>query len=351
MHTVFLVHGMGDWTTDWSKSIQGAIKKYYNPDKFKFLKTWPFDEQFRFVEINYNKFFDEYLAAAKKQASTLAKWNKLVPSVDSGLLGVLGTVVDEASKAPAHNFLVTHLADVALFMATDLGELVKNSVAEQILKALQPPFNPNKDSWSVIAHSLGTRVITEVLQAGFTTTPDLRPFGKPKVLTAIANVSRLLQSFSTGDVYHNAVFPSKSASHGACKHFINVTHRLDPFAFVREFDPPSDFGDGKAFMDDVYHPIKLSATDITSKEIHSLEHYLRHPRVHTTLFQYLIPGSGFAKPTQQELKQALEDYRTETIGIELTASWRATLEGLKANPFQTIPEIFALWEKYGHLIA
>jgi hypothetical protein len=332
MHTIFLVHGMGTYKAGWSNSVQTA---------------------FKFAEITYDPFFVEYLDAAKKQAADLSKWNKLVATLPDGALGIVRTVVDAASTAPADNFLVNSLGDVGFFVATDIGELIKNDLAKQFTDGLGANFDPAGDRWSMIGHSLGTRVITEFLQAGFTGGATMRAFGKARVLMQVANVSRLLEDLSplnVGDVYQNAVYPSLASTNGVCTHFINATHRLDPFAFIDEFDPPATFGDGRAFLDSLYHGVKLPAADITSKDVHSLEHYLLHPTVHTTLFQYLIPGSGARGPTVKEMSSAMDDYRQQTLAAKITNAWRDLLSNLKLEPFSTLTQIFAVWQNYGNLL-
>src|SRR3569833_124075 len=258
VHVILLVHGMGNCAAGWSNSLQTALKGYYDPAKYSFLAPFTFDNEFKFAEISYNKNFVDYLADARTQANALSKWSKLATGLSGDVMGVLQRVVDAASHVPADNFLVNSLGDVAFYLASDIGELVKNDVAAQIATALAPPFDPTTDRWSVIGHSLGTRVVTDVLQAGFTAAPNLRAFGKARNVIQIANVSRLIQKFAapfapTGDVYHGAVYPSLSAANGCCTHFINATHRLDPFAFIEEFDPPADFGDKAVFLSNLYH--------------------------------------------------------------------------------------------------
>jgi hypothetical protein len=352
MHFVFLVHGMGDFASGWSNTIQTALKKYYDPAKYAFLKDFPFDANFKFVEITYNQIFTEYLAEAKTQAATLAKWNKLTAGLTGDALGILQKVVGAASGAPANNFLVNYLGDVAFYMATDIGQEIKNDIIGQIGKGLGASYDPSQNDWSIIAHSLGTRVVTEVLQAGFTATPSLRAFGKAKLLMQVANVSKLLEDlpYHTGDVYHNAVYPSSTGTNGVCSQFINASHGLDPFTFIDAFDPGSDFGDRNALINGLYHPVNLSAADITSKNVHSLDHYMLHPSIHTTLFQYLVPGGGWAGPTSVEMNTAMAEYHTLTLQAQVSADWKAQLANLKSDPFSTIPQIFALWQKYGALL-
>jgi hypothetical protein len=354
VHSIFLVHGMGDFAAGWSKSIQADIQKYYDPAKYAFLKDFPFAQNFSFVEITYNNYFTEYLAAAKQQASTLAKWDKIAAGLSGDVLGILQQVVTAASSAPADDFLVNYLGDVAFYMASDIGQEVKTSILEQIDTALGGAnYDPSENSWSIIAHSLGTRVVTEMLQAAFTEIPSQLSYGKAAVLMQVANVSRLLQDlvpYKTGDVYHCAVYPSSTAANGVCTHFVNATHPLDPFAFIYEFDPHADFGDGNALSNGLYHPVRLNTADVTEVDVHALEHYMLHPAVHTTLFQYLLPGSGSSGPTPAEMTAAMASYRKLTLEAQVSAEIKTQLSDLQSDPFSSISQIFQVWQKYGALL-
>lgn len=355
MHHVFLLHGMGNSKTGWAEKPVALIKAHYDSKKYSFLKNFPAAKTFRFHEINYNDIFDEYLEEAKKNADKLGDWGKLAKLKDPDVLGFLGDVV-QLAKSPKNKdrFLVTHIADVLLFMATDLGELVKNRIAEAITTKLKKEnYHSANDDWSIFAHSLGTRVTTELMQVGFSGRPSLASFGKAKFLMMIANTSKLLQDlspFNAGDVYRNLVYPNKGTM-GVCKQYINVTHRLDPIAFIHEFSPGATWGDGNVFLHKLYHPIKLDVSDITSKEIHSLEHYLEHPLVHTALFRFLLPGSGRLGPTQKELDDELGAYRERTLTTQVTDIWREALGALKNMDFEKLKNIRAAWERYGQLLS
>jgi hypothetical protein len=340
---------------EWAAGIKRTIQEFYDPKKYAFLEKYPFKDNFDFCPINYNAFFEEYLKEAEEQAERLGSWSKLAHPIDLDELEILRKLVDLASKAPSDKFAVSHLADVALFIATDVGELIKNSIAGQISARLSADkFKPARDSWSIIAHSLGCRVMTEVLQAGFTSVPSLIHFGKARLVMMIGNTSRLLQKYSpfnAGDVYHNAVYPSVDATRGVCDYYVTATHRLDPVAFIEEFDPPATFGDHRTRIDEVYHGVKLALEDVTSKHIHDAEHYLRHPDVHIALFRYLLPGTGSRKPTQSELTKARDAYREEALLAQVTDVWRNSLANLKNKPSLKIGEIFDVWEEFGALLS
>ena len=357
MHYIFLVHGMGN---GWTEDAEEIVKRHYKKESYGFLAdSWPFDKYFKLETVDFNAVFEEYLAQAKEQGDKLEQWPGLKGGLQSGLINALGRIVDLAKTDPnKNNFAVTHLADVALYMATNLGELVKNEIMKKMTTYLaEQNFSAKRgDKWSVIAHSLGTRVMTDVLHLGFSTQPGLRNYGKAEVLMMVANVSKLLQElppWSGGNVYETQVYPSAGPL-GACWNFINATHTLDPFAIIHEFDPPPDFGDGYAFIDQVYHGMRLAMADTTSKEVHSFEHYMEHPDVHTALFRYLVSRKGKAGPTNKEMEEARRVYRLNTLGAELTKDLREKLDALK-QPWSDKYEdqfaaMFDIWEEYGELI-
>ena len=84
--------------------------------------------------------------------------------------------------------------------------------------------------------------------------------------------------------------------------------------------------------------------------MHSLEHYLEHPQVHTTLFRYLISLRGRKGPTRDEMSEALKVYRMNTIGAQVTDAWRDALDRLKQPSSESFASIFELWERYGALL-
>lgn len=351
MHYVFLIHGMGSSATGWSQNATQIIQKYYDKNAYRFLASFPLADNVEFVEINYNDIFDQYLDEAKKQAKKLESWDKLVTMKDPTMVGALGRIVDLAATEPADSFLVTHLADVALFMATDLGWLVRTRIAEQIATKLK--VMTASDRWSIIAHSLGTRVATEVLQIGFTGAPSLKSYGKARFVMMVSNTSHLLEALSpynAGDVYKNVVYPA-TGTMGVCQRYINVSHELDPFSFIKRFDPHADWGNHEVFVKKLYHPVMLQAKDLTSKEVHSLEHYMRHPEVHTTLFRFLIPGTGALGPVAGEMKIQMEVYTQETLAAKATAAWRTSLSALREGKFDNAKAIFDTWEKFGALVS
>jgi hypothetical protein len=354
MHVIFLVHGMGSHEADkWAEGVEDTFKEFYDPKRYAFLEAYPMKGNIEFCPINYNDIFDEYLEEARKQADKIADWSKLAHPIEVEELDVLKYLLGMAGAKPSNKFAITHLADVALYVATDLGHFVNSSISRQIRDRLLPEkFNPTRESWSVVAHSLGTRVTTEVLQAGFTEKPGLRHLGKARVVMMIANTSHLIEKYSpykTGDVYKNAVYPAEDPAFGVCRYYINAAHDLDPVASIRRFNPTPTFGNGRTAG--LYHSIRLEMADITSKNIHDAEHYLRHPKVHANLFRFLVSDAPEDQATEDEMKKALEEYRKETLLAPITDVWRNSVDELRNRSTQTLADIMKVWEAFGALIS
>jgi len=70
-HTIFLVHGMGDFKAKWSDALQEQIRTLYG--KYPGLELMPFDEVFEFQEVLYNDKFDAVRDQWKKNADKVLK--------------------------------------------------------------------------------------------------------------------------------------------------------------------------------------------------------------------------------------------------------------------------------------
>ena len=320
-HTIFLLHGMGDADKNWADPLMAALKAKYA--EYQFSKSVPFDQSFEFFPLFYNDQFEKYLKAWNDNAANLGKWGRVVAPLDNGFVAKLTQI---AGRDAGDSFAVKYIGDVLLYMLTDIREAVKTQVLVQFTGKLKPRA---ADGWSIVSHSLGTRVMTDTLQALFTD-PGLDAYtvyGKAKVVMSVANVSLLLQTLARdvgladpGDVYHNTVFPSTTPGRGACGRFINPAHDLDPFLFLARFQPPNDFGNAVgAFDRSLYQEVRLPATDLTGPNPHDFAHYLHHPDVHQALFQGLVDPGGPSIFSNEERASQLDQYHQESRNAALTA--------------------------------
>ena len=324
-HLLFLVHGVGDTDPGWSKSIQDLIRALYA--NYHIAKLMPFDQHFAFKEVNYNDKFDARRTAWKTEA------DKVVTALSEGGMkaGAITKLTSIASEPSREEFLNTHALDVVMYRFLALeAEQVRTAVQKQILTALAAQPANESGLWSVIAHSLGTSVMHDVLHQMFS---PLRPVAfeplpaglfRPYVVMMVANVSRLLENKSffgdDGDAYRSFVRPSKDPAQGACDFFINVRHEWDPIPKPRMFRPTDDWPDVATRAQRRYIDVEINA--IEQPNVHDFSHYLKNPKTHVPLFRCLtVPDlltedEAAAASLAYEASTPLEKFKKEAKNLE-----------------------------------
>jgi hypothetical protein len=238
---VFLVHGMGRYgrmqdgafkpdQTGWFADVEGALEANYDTFiKAGMGKGVAFKDRFTLVRIEYDSIFETIRAAWKEQAES---WSQL------GLgHGVIGDIQNVLKQKDEDAFLWTHAADVAFYAIPTVRDAVKMHVIDQILAKLTQAIEAGPfDTWSVIAHSLGTAVIHDCLlllqHRAETKFGDWLP---PRSLCMIANVARALTN-NDAAAYDDAISPSGP---GRPDYYLNCNHELDPFTRIDPFAPAS----------------------------------------------------------------------------------------------------------------
>jgi len=299
----------------WHKPAGEFLKDFCN--SFGPQGKRKFDDRFRVVGIVYDDVFRDILATWKKNgAEVLALGKKFDTST-------IERILEWSQNAPGtdNNFLWTHAADVVLYrMFPTIRDAVKVHVAEAMAAELSD-LKPG-ESWSIIGHSLGTIVTHDTLHAWYT-----EPLGqagqlgnalRPKVVTMLANVSRILQT--KPEVLSNAstVRPGE-----ACQFYLNAYHHLDPFTLLRPFKPEM-WPDREKYERGDYR--LLTVDHIQQLNIHDLLHYLRHPDVVTTLFRTLLYQSFISKQKEEEYKASFKKYNG--LSDEQVVSIRKKLEDI-----------------------
>lgn len=343
-HIVFLVHGMGTHGDDWADEARVAFEAQY--EKYKSVASiYPLADRVHFVPISYDDIFETYLDELRRRAGRLQEWDALGGVMPSG--GLTNALMEVATYSPSDNIMITHLGDVLLYMLTEFREKVKNKVHCRMVEALVE--GPAYNSWSIVAHSLGTRVINDVMQK-WATDPEDRlheSFGKPAFIMMVANVTRLLEKITPnepGNVYHNAVFPhAENSSKGACNHYITVRHELDPFTYAGPFVAPTPFGAGGEGDPDSLWDITLDKFDLTGINPHAFGHYLRHPRVHRALIRMLTEPNSDGLFDSTEVEQENKAYRVERIQAAINV---ADLESRMPGDTLQAVELIKKWKAY-----
>lgn len=330
-HQVFLIHGMGAFTKDWSLGAQQTIRNAFRDYG---LDPLGLHSQFEFVEIEYNSIFEDIREIWKTNAESAAG-----ALVASGLQSSAAErLVNLAGGASGDDFWRTHVLDVVMYrFMRQVSERVNQSVRAQILGRLAAFPQDDVPSWSVLGHSLGTAVMHDTLHGMFTQSVDGRMLGdrmKPDFVFAVANVSKVLWN-KGGDFYSSRVRPHTVDSLGMCWKFCNFRHRLDPFPMVDPFRPPDYWypdGVAKADRSGFFSEVFIPEADVQDVNVHALEHYLGHPLVSRELINTLVAFEAVKKPA---LEKALEVWRKKRLLDSKIASAQEALSdsklGAKSN--------------------
>lgn len=305
VHLIFLVHGMGDFKAGWSETTKTMIRDQYAT--YKALSFIPFNQRFDFVELNYNDEFE----ALRKMWRDMTKG--LGDALTSGAKSELGKTDDDkkliknlneiAGLTNKDSFLTTHIADVLLYVAArQTAATVRESIRAQIFAALKKQVDEGGTlNWSVIAHSLGTAVIHDALHEAYSDLPTspkaskLANITRPECLAMIANVSRFLEWDI--DVYLSRVRPGNpDEPDAACRAYLNAHNVFDPFTRPKPFRPAAQWPSLGVRALGLYEDAEISTIE-SPKQVHDLDHYLRNPRVHGPLFNYMVGQEVLDKAT------------------------------------------------------
>jgi hypothetical protein len=353
VHLIFLVHGMGDFKPGWSESAQKTLRDQYAA--YTALKFIPFNQRFAFVEINYN---DEFEALREM-------WRNMNKALGDALVGHGGEVGktdddkklikdlnDVAGVANKNTFLTTHVLDALLYVAArQTAATVRESVRKQILAALKKQVDAGGTlRWSVVAHSLGTAVVHDALHEAYSDKPTSAKAGKlvnitrPACLAMIANVSRFLEWDI--DAFLSRVKPgSPDEPDAACRAYLNARNLFDPFTHPKPFRPAAQWPSLGVRALGLYSEPEISTIEAPEK-VHDLDHYLRNPRVHGPLFNYMVGQEVLDQSTIEdahaayvantplgkfsEFVAALKkfDLANETSWVEIFKKWAAFKSGI-----------------------
>ena len=184
----------------------------------------------------------------------------------------------------------THLMDLIMFAGSPtLQDRLVTYVGRQIVE--QVKACKSNERVSLIAHSMGCAMTHKVIQALYNEgveTPmgvqTLKGDFKFENVTMVANTSYSL-SRDRKNHYSGNVRPSLTAGQGCCYTWINVNHVLDPVGRFQRFDYRKNPQwldpkvDGRGWHRDI------QTKRLSSKSIHSINHYFRDPALHIPFFE------------------------------------------------------------------
>jgi len=328
MIKVFAIHGMGkhsdDWWTNADNGVGAKVLKLKRYDKITADvgtsgTLADFCNDIEFIDLHYDNKNIELFDAANQSSSI----DSLVASIEADDDVDINTDRLTAWKPSAeklfaslnpfgeNEFLKNNIWDVFLCSTTLTRHYLAVYVAEQILKHLVE----NADmEWAIIAHSLGTGLINDVLNyIDKKLTENGGNINPARCVALISNFSAtILQSNSTHDVNHlltsyspvnmetTKVWPSKSGSarKSMCSSYIHTRHRLDPLSYLSEDMPNLWHNANSSFDRSRYHvlghntlnhlPQSLNADIVEmSSFLHSVPNYFANPEVHLRFFGYV----------------------------------------------------------------
>jgi hypothetical protein len=344
MHHILCVHGLGKHTNDWTKSkgdgdlsFKTLMKQCWeayesNSDAFTDVAT--------IHSIHYddeiNKIFRSWVDEADKLVSGLVG----APLLQSEAAWFVDTIEKAKAHAGDNNALYTHMMDLLLFVGSPaiqdrLITYVGKQVAEFIAK------NAQGNEISIIGHSMGTAVLHKVIKAYFNEGViggnGIRQTAKGDFyfdsVSMVANVSYAL-SRDKESHYQGIAKPSSEVGKGASLKWFNINHRFDPVGQFLPFDHRQD-----EWLDPVIESLgffrDIELTRITSKSIHSINHYFRDPRVHVPFFNVVLQ----ADISQQELNDAVKQHEELSIKGGFS-TLRSSFKALDARELESFKEFY-----------
>ena len=343
---VIVVHGMGkhakgDFKKQFIASANKAMKRY------KGFKTKKIEALTDIEEIHYDGFFDEMRTKMANNADPVATRLKAIGSISglnwgSELVLKLASVESEFGK---DDFLYTHLLDV-VFYASLLGGKVRIDVARQLVALLKK--YPTRDV-HIVAHSLGTAVIHDTLALLYRPdfdiadeVPDLSVTNDRLMsIWMVSNVSALVNAV-TGliDPYRSTVKPTPD---GCTNFMIDVRHELDPFTWIRRFDPKDN---GDWIPSEYYQTAFLPVTTSVVRKVntHDFSEYIENPHVALPLLRQLVS----LNPKPDEIASINNDYKKSDIPGAFNAL-RESLEDIDIGNKATLKSL-AKTAKHFHAV-
>ncbi len=307
--TLLIIHGMGQHT-------KASVKSEVNSALTAAFKLYPSLDgkspasQITVKTLEYGSFFEKYRKSISKESGLLSDKIKMVDVANSLLSGSIETINSLGEKFGEDEFFYTHLLDVILYRYSILAERIRLHIAEEIALVVSQVGSANLH---VLGHSLGTAVLHDALQKSYG--PESLEDGDKIKLSVIdhklggvhmvSNVSRILQSFAK--VGSSVVRPGQ---YGCTSAFTEYRHKLDPFTYVKPFDPTNNGGwvEQETFKH-AYRLVHDGLTEVTAANVHSLSHYIANPSVHLLLFKSLF---GFS-PNKPERESAESKYLEATV--------------------------------------
>lgn len=329
LHHILCVHGIGKHSNNWAvddrddgdKSFATLLKELW--EKYPTKETGAFADHVKIHSIHYDDEIEKIFKTWTDYAADLKAGLALSPLLQDQAAWFTDAI-DAASEADNDdNFGYTHLMDLILFAGSPtLQDRLVTLVGRQIIDLIKA--KGKGDKVSIIGHSMGCAMAHKAIQALYNETvkgtggQTLKGDFKFENITWVANTSYML-SRDRDAHYDGNVRPSLTAGDGCCYTWINVNHKLDPVGRFQPFDYRANPRwldpkiDGRGWHKDIV------TNRLSSKSVHSINHYFRDPALHIPFFELVFD----AEFTDKERGDAVDKF--------IAATPEGRFKGLKAQ--------------------
>lgn len=292
--TLFLVHGIGihrdaSWADETIAMLSQAWQNTVSLDT-------PMSDHIEVIPISYDEVFEDYLDDFADLGQAVFK--DALPLSNAERKALSSTL--ETEKITNRHFLWAYLVDVILYKMDIVKAQVNSLVAKQLYEHISQRSTANE--FGIVAHSLGTRVINDTLQAiqsGQSTESNFYQQGyRIKFLMQISDVTDLFSlPFNSDKCPPKDVFP-----HSTFDYLRTVTNRFDPIARMipTSLDHwPADVKSALHMGRSVYQDILIEHVHETN--VHGLTHYMLHPEITDEIFDLCGFGRSLNEPMVRRL--------------------------------------------------
>ncbi|GAA6139603.1 hypothetical protein NBRC116583_33500 [Arenicella sp. 4NH20-0111] len=323
--TLFLIHGIGihrsaGWAEATIDLMQTAWARSVN-------LSGPMLDYVTIVPITYDEVFESYLNDFSDVSSAVLS-DAL--ELSSEQRASINKSIDELKSSPEANdkhFIFSYIFDVLLYKMALVKEQVNVVVAKQLYEHISALGT--QDSFGIVAHSLGTRVINDTLQNIRSGNANEANFYKQgyrlKFLMQISDVTDLF-----GLPFKQDKYPPKDVySYDTYDYLRTVTNRFDPIARIiptRLDHWPKGRLNEEYLGRPAYKDILLD--HVHEVNVHGLTHYMLHPEITDEIFELcgfgrrLIDRNSrrasfppLGPSVNPSLKVALENLMLDTFGL------------------------------------
>lgn len=296
---VLCVHGIGKHANNWIETVDDGDISF----KDLFFDRWNNLNN----SHNYLPRHDIQLHSIHYDDAIirlLNNWEEQLTSLSSGLADIpdfkdhkafFDDVIEKSKLAndEKQTYIQTHLLDLLMFAGLySVQDSIIVKVGNQIGDIIQNHVDKKGgDKVVVIGHSMGTAVAEKALKALFneTVTVDGLRYklkGNDKLLAVmlIANVSYTLARDRSS--FYQSIFRPGTGETQIMNHLLNINHKLDVVGQFLPFDPYRYNPDWiTAKHRKRYQDVQISR--LSSKNVHSINHYFRDPKVYLPVFEIL----------------------------------------------------------------